>query len=86
VHNYIQFVEQTLQAYNITRNNMLKKHILSNKHADISKNHVERFHQYCFQWRTLPGEKMCDHAGRLCWELIKGGPPHFYTGGKNLTY
>jgi hypothetical protein len=44
VPSYVQFAEQMLQAYNITRNNKLKIHILSNKHANISKNHVERFH------------------------------------------
>jgi hypothetical protein len=49
VPNYIQFVEQMLQAYKITRNNMLKLRILSNKYADISKNHVEGFHQEYFQ-------------------------------------
>lgn len=37
VPNYIQFVEQTLQAYKITRNNMLKIHFLSTKYADIRK-------------------------------------------------
>jgi hypothetical protein len=31
---------------------------------------------------TLPGDMMCEHAGRLSLEPTKEGPPHLYAGNK----